>query len=432
MPTEGLYIGKSVYRGISRPVYLSDSDRRRHMYIIGKTGTGKSELLKDLIMQDIRAGRGLCFMDPHGDAVEDILRLVPPERAEDVVYFNPADTERPMGLNLLEAKTIDQQHFVATSVINMMYKLFDPYKTGIVGPRFEHMVRNAVLTAFAQEGSTFVEVVRLMTDPTLVQEYLPKVQDPMVRRYWTDQIAQTAEFHKSEVLDYVVSKFGRFVTNVMVRNMIGQSQSAFSFREVMDNGKILLVNLSKGALGEENSNFLGLVLVPRILMAAMSRSDIPEDQRRDFYLYVDEFQNFATPDFAQILSEARKYRLNLCVANQFIGQIDEDVKNAIFGNVGTIACYRVGVTDASYLTREFQPVFDEDDLLNIERFNVYMKTIVNNEPVPPFSVDLTRDMGQVQAQKNEKVAEIIREMSRLKYGRDRALVEAEINRRAKL
>jgi len=432
IPTEGLYIGKSVYRGISRPVYLSDSDRRRHMYIIGKTGTGKSELLKDLIMQDIRAGRGLCFMDPHGDAVEDILRLVPPERAEDVVYFNPADTERPMGLNLLEAKTIDQQHFVATSVINMMYKLFDPYKTGIVGPRFEHMVRNAVLTAFAQEGSTFVEVVRLMTDPTLVQEYLPKVQDPMVRRYWTDQIAQTAEFHKSEVLDYVVSKFGRFVTNVMVRNMIGQSQSAFSFREVMDNGKILLVNLSKGALGEENSNFLGLVLVPRILMAAMSRSDIPEDQRRDFYLYVDEFQNFATPDFAQILSEARKYRLNLCVANQFIGQIDEDVKNAIFGNVGTIACYRVGVTDASYLTREFQPVFDEDDLLNIERFNVYMKTIVNNEPVPPFSVDLTRDMGQVQAQKNEKVAEIIREMSRLKYGRDRALVEAEINRRAKL
>ena len=432
IPTEGLYIGKSVYRGISRPVYLSDSDRRRHMYIIGKTGTGKSGLLKDLIMQDIRAGRGLCFMDPHGDAVEDILRLVPPERAEDVVYFNPADTERPMGLNLLEAKTIDQQHFVATSVINMMYKLFDPYKTGIVGPRFEHMVRNAVLTAFAQEGSTFVEVVRLMTDPTLVQEYLPKVQDPMVRRYWTDQIAQTAEFHKSEVLDYVVSKFGRFVTNVMVRNMIGQSQSAFSFREVMDNGKILLVNLSKGALGEENSNFLGLVLVPRILMAAMSRSDIPEDQRRDFYLYVDEFQNFATPDFAQILSEARKYRLNLCVANQFIGQIDEDVKNAIFGNVGTIACYRVGVTDASYLTREFQPVFDEDDLLNIERFNVYMKTIVNNEPVPPFSVDLTRDMGQVQAQKNEKVAEIIREMSRLKYGRDRALVEAEINRRAKL
>ena len=431
IPTSGLYIGVSSYRGIERPVYLSESDRLRHMYIIGKTGTGKSEFLKDLIMQDIKAGRGLCFMDPHGDAVEDILRL-PPERAEDVIYFNPADTERPMGLNLLEAKTIDQQHFVATSVINMMYKLFDPYKTGIVGPRFEHMVRNAVLTAFSQEGATFVEVVRLMTDPSLVQEYLPKVQDPMVRRYWTDQIAQTAEFHKSEVLDYVVSKFGRFVTNIMIRNMIGQSKSAFSFRDVMDQGKILLVNLSKGGLGEENSNFLGLVLVPRILMAAMSRSDIPEDQRRDFYLYVDEFQNFATPDFAQILSEARKYHLGLCVANQFIGQVDEEVKNAIFGNVGTLMTFRVGVTDANYLTREFQPVFDEDDLLNIERFHVYMKTIVRNEPVPPFSVDLTRDIKAIKAQSNEEVARIIREMSRLKYGRDRALVEAEINRRAKL
>lgn len=432
IPTSGLYIGMSSYRGVKRPVYLSENDRLRHMYIIGKTGTGKSELLKDLVMQDIKAGRGLCFMDPHGDAVEDILRMVPPERAEDVIYFNPADAERPMGLNLLEAKTIDQQHFVATSVINMMYKLFDPYKTGIVGPRFEHMVRNAVLTAFSQEGATFVEVVRLMTDPALVQEYLPKIQDPMVRRYWTDQIAQTAEFHKSEVLDYVVSKFGRFVTNVMIRNMIGQSQSAFSFRDVMDQGKILLVNLSKGGLGEENSNFLGLILVPRILMAAMSRSDIPEDQRRDFYLYVDEFQNFATPDFAQILSEARKYHLGLCVANQFIGQVDEEVKNAVFGNVGTLMTFRVGVTDANYLTREFQPVFDEDDLLNMERFHVYMKTIVRNEPVPPFSVDLTRDIAAIKAQSNEEVAKIIREMSRLKYGRDRVLVEAEINRRAKL
>ncbi|MBI2267836.1 MAG: type IV secretion system DNA-binding domain-containing protein [Candidatus Blackburnbacteria bacterium] len=432
IPTSGLYIGLSTYRGIKRPVYIQESDRRRHMYIIGKTGTGKSELLKDLIMQDIKAGCGVCFMDPHGDAVQDVLSMIPPERAEDVIYFNPSDTERPMGLNLLEAKTIDQQHFVATSVINMMYKLFDPYKTGIVGPRFEHMVRNAILTAFAENGTTFVEVVRIMTDPSFVQELLPKVEDPIVRRYWTDQIAQTAEFHKSEVLDYVVSKFGRFVTNVMIRNIIGQSQSAFSFRDVMDQGKILLVNLSKGEIGEENSSFLGLVLVPRILMAAMSRTDVPEEQRRDFYLYVDEFQNFATPDFAQILSEARKYRLNLCVANQFIGQVDEEIKNAVFGNVGTLMCFRVGVTDASYLTREFQPVFDEDDLLNIERFNIYTKTIVNNEPVPPFSVDLTRDMDEVKAQSNPKISEIIREMSRIKYGRDRQVVEAEITRRAKL
>ncbi|OGM10378.1 hypothetical protein A2V61_01070 [Candidatus Woesebacteria bacterium RBG_19FT_COMBO_47_8] len=432
MPSQGLYLGLSSYRGIKRPVYIGDDDRRRHVYIIGKTGTGKTELLKDLIMQDIRAGRGLCFMDPHGDAIEDLLKLIPPERAEDVIYFNPGDTERPMGLNLLEAHTEDEKHFVATSVINMMYKLFDPYKTGIVGPRFEHAVRNAMLTAMSDEGSTFVEVMRILTDSQFVAELLPKVTDPIVRRYWTDQIAQTADFHKSEVLDYIVSKFGRFVTNKMIRNIIGQSQSSFSFREVMDSGKILLINLAKGEIGEENSNFLGLVLVPRILMAAMSRQDVPEDKRRDFYLYVDEFQNFATPDFAQILSEARKYRLNLTVANQFIGQVEEEVKNAVFGNVGTIIAFRVGVTDASYLAHEFTPTFAEDDLLNIERYHVYAKTTVNNEPVPPFSMDLTRDMGKLKEVENERVAQIIKEMSKLRYGRDMRLVEAEITRRAKL
>jgi hypothetical protein len=432
IPSEGLYLGASTYRGIKRQVYISEDDRRRHMYIIGKTGTGKTELLKDLIMQDIKAGRGICFMDPHGDAIEDLLKLIPPERAEDVIYFNPGDTERPMGLNLLEAKTEDQKHFVATAVINMMYKLFDPYKTGIVGPRFEHAVRNAMLTAMSEEGSTFVEVMRILTDAGFVQELLPKISDPIVKRYWTDQIAQTADFHKSEVLDYIVSKFGRFVTNKMIRNIIGQSQSSFSFREVMDSGKILLINLAKGEIGEENSNFLGLVLVPRILMAAMSRQDVPEEKRRDFYLYVDEFQNFATPDFAQILSEARKYRLNVCVANQFIGQVEEEVKNAVFGNVGSLICFRVGVTDASYLAHEFTPVFSEDDLLNIERYHVYIKTTVNNEPVPPFSMDLTRDITKEKEKEDPRVAEIIGEMSRLKYGRDLRLVEAEITRRAKL
>ncbi|MCJ7805784.1 type IV secretion system DNA-binding domain-containing protein [Patescibacteria group bacterium] len=432
IPTEGLFLGQSTYRGIKRAVYISNDDRRRHMYIIGKTGTGKTELLKDLIMQDIKAGRGICFMDPHGDAIEDLLKLIPPERAEDVIYFNPSDTERPMGLNLLEANTEDEKHFVSTAVINMMYKLFDPYKTGIVGPRFEHAVRNAMLTAMSEPGSTFVEVMRILTDASFVQEILPKVQDPIVRRYWTDQIAQTADFHKSEVLDYIVSKFGRFVTNKMIRNIIGQSQSSFSFRTVMDESKILLINLAKGAIGEENSNFLGLVLVPRILMAAMSRQDVPEDARRDFYLYVDEFQNFATPDFAQILSEARKYRLNLTVANQFIGQVEEEVKNAVFGNVGSILAFRVGVTDASYLAHEFTPTFGEDDLLNIDRFHVYTKTTVNNEPVPPFSMDLTRDMNKLKEEENPRVSEIIKEMSRLKFGRDLKLVDAEIIRRAKL
>lgn len=432
IPTSGLYLGFSTYRGIKREVYISNEDRLRHMYIIGKTGVGKSELLKRMILQDIKEGKGLCFMDPHGDAVEDLLQQIPPERAEDVIYFNPSDTQRPIGLNLLEANTEDQKHFAATAIINMMYKLFDPYKTGIVGPRFEHAVRNAMLTAMSEEETSFVEVMRILTDSKYVQELLPKVTDPIVRRYWTDQIAQTSDFHKSEVLDYITSKFGRFVTNKLIRNIIGQSRSSFDLREVMDTGKILLINLSKGTLGEENSNFLGLILVPRILMAAMSRADTPMESRRDFFLYVDEFQNFATPDFAVILSEARKYRLGLCVANQFIGQVEEEVKNAIFGNVGTIISFRVGVTDAGYLSHEFAPVFSEDDLLNVERYHAFMKTIVNNEPVSPFSIDTTKDMTKEKGTANKRVAEIIKEMSRLRYGKDARLVEAEITRRAKL
>jgi hypothetical protein len=433
IPTSGLYLGMSSYRGIKRPVYIGNEDRLRHMYIIGKTGTGKSEFLKQMIIQDINEGKGLCFMDPHGDTVEEIMELIPPERAEDVIYFNPSDTERPIGLNLLEAKTEDQKHFAATAIINMMYKLFDPYKTGIVGPRFEHAVRNAMLTAMSSPETSFVEVMRILTDSKFVQELLPQVTDPIVRRYWTDQIAQTSDFHKSEVLDYITSKFGRFVTNKLIRNIIGQSKSSFDLREVMDTGKILLINLSKGTLGEENSNFLGLILVPRILMAAMSRADIKDkNQRRDFYLYVDEFQNFATPDFAVILSEARKYRLGLTVANQFIGQVEEEVKAAIFGNVGTIVSFRIGVTDASYITHEFQPVFSEDDLLNVERYHAFMRTIVGNETVPPFSIDTTKDLTAEKAKANPRVAEIIKEMSRLRYGKDARLVEAEITRRAKL
>ncbi|KKS31997.1 MAG: hypothetical protein UU93_C0012G0016 [Candidatus Amesbacteria bacterium GW2011_GWA2_42_12] len=432
IPDHGLYLGKSVYRGVTRPIYIGDQDRERHTYIIGRTGTGKTQLLKTMILQDIRAGKGVCLIDPH-DLAEDILGYIPPERTEDVIFFEPSDDERPMGLNMIEAKTEQERHFVTASIIGLMYKLFDPHKTGIIGPRFEHAVRNAILTVQdAVPGATFIEVVQALTRPEYIQEMLPRVKDPIVRRYWTDQIAQTSDFHKSEVLDYIVSKFGRFVTNKTMRNIIGQSKSAFNFREAMDTGKILIVNLSKGKLGEENSNFLGLILVPRILMAAMSRADIPEEQRRPFYLYVDEFQNFATPDFATILSEARKYKLDLIVANQFIGQMEEEVKNAIFGNVGTIMTFRTGVSDANYLQHEFSPTFNEADLLNVEKYNVYIKTTVANEPVPPFSMDVTKDLVAEKALYNPKLAEAIKQLSRLKYGRDARMVESELAERAKL
>jgi len=427
----GLYLGRSVYRGVETPTYIQDDDRRRHIYIIGKTGVGKSELMKEMIIQDINAGRGVCLIDPH-DLAEQILAYIPTERADDVIYFDPSNTNRPMGFNLLEVQTEEQKYFAAAAIINLMYKLYDPYKTGIVGPRFEHAIRNAMLTVMSEPGATFIEIVRCLTDSRFVQELLPKVKDPMVRRYWTDQIAQTSDFHKSEVLDYIVSKFGRFVTNKMMRNIIGQSKSAFDFRQVMDEKKILIINLAKGKIGEENSSFLGLVLVPRILMAAMSRQDVPEEKRPDFYLYVDEFQNFATPDFAQILSEARKYHLSLAVANQFIGQMEEEVKNAVFGNVGTILSFRVGVSDANYLAREFQPIFREQDLLNVERFHAYIKTLINGEPVPPFSINTTKNMVEDKKRQNPKLAETIKRLSALKYGRPVARVEEEIKRRAKL
>lgn len=432
IPTSGLYLGMSSFRGIAKPVYMQEDDRRRHMYIIGKTGVGKSQLLKQMVIQDVTEGKGVAVIDPHGDLIEDILLRIPPERAEDVILFDPSDTDRPLGLNMLEAQTEQEKHYIVSSIVGLMYKLYDPNKTGIIGPRFEHAIRNAMLTVMSEPGSTFIEVVRALTDSNFVQELLPKVQDPIIRRYWTDQIAQTNDFHKSETLDYIVSKFGRFVTNKMIRNIIGQSKSSFDFRKAMDEGKILLVNLSKGKIGEENAAFLGLVLVPRILVAAMSRQDIPQEQRRDFYLYVDEFQNFATPDFAQILSEARKYRLNLIVANQFVGQMDEEVKNAIFGNVGTIMAFRVGVTDANYLQHEFQPVFSEADLINIDVFNAYVKTIVGNAPVTPFSMDTTKDISKEQALDNPRVAELIKELSRIKYGRDVNELEVEIAQRARL
>ena len=432
IPTKGLYLGKSKYRGVERGIYMSLEDRRRHTYIIGKTGTGKSEFLKDLALQDIQSGQGVAVIDPHGDLVEDLLQLMPPERAEDVIYFNPADVERPLGMNIMEAHNDEQQQFMASAVIGLMYKLYDPHRTGIVGPRFEHAIRNGMLTIMSKPGATFIELVRILTDAKYVEDYLPFVKDPMVKRYWTDQIASTSDFHKSEVLDYIVSKFGRFVTNKTMRNIIGQSESSFDFRKAMDEKKIILCNLSKGVIGEEDAKFLGLILVPKILTAAMSRQNVSMDKRNDFFLYVDEFQNFATEDFASILSEARKYRLNLIVANQFIGQIEEDIKNAVFGNVGTMVAFRVGVTDANFLQHEFAPTFNETDLANVEKYHAYVKTIVDNQPVSAFSMSLLKDIKAQEARMNPKLSDLIKKLSRLKYGKDRDLLEEEIGQRAQL
>ncbi len=431
LPTAGLYLGKTSVRGVEQPIFIQKDDRRRHTYIIGQTGTGKSELLKFMAYQDILAGEGVCFIDPHGDAIEDLLQMIPPERAGDVIHFDPGDTEHPPGLNILEAETEEGQHLAINAFISLLYKLYDPNRTGVMGPRLERAIRNVMLTAMTEKGNTLVEVFRLLTDPSFAATKIPLIQDPIVKRYWTDELSQTSDFHKSEVLGYFVSKFDRFITEKLMRNIIGQSTSSFNFREVMDTRKILLVNLAKGKIGEENSNFLGLILVPRILAAAMSRVDTPEEQRPDFYLYVDEFQNFATPDFVQILSEARKYRLNLTVANQFIGQLDEPIKNAVFGNVGTTVMFRVGADDAEYLEKQVAPSFTKSDLLNLAVGQAYIRLLINNLPSIPFA--LKTDWERISTlPRNPQASEQIKESSRLKYARERAKVEEEVVKRAAL
>lgn len=432
-----IWLGNNYYRGKKKPVCFIRDDRRRHAYILGQTGSGKSWLQVRMMIQDIYNGDGLCFLDPHGSTAEMLLDRIPPERAEDVIYFNASDFERPIGFNLMEFQNEQDKHRVVNGFIGLLKKMFDPNNQGIVGPILERAVRNAMLTVMSVEGSTLLEVLRVITDDNWVKEkWLPLIKDDLVKRYWTDQIAKTSDFHKSETLGYISSKFDRFVTNLAVRNIISQSKSGFNLREVMDNKKILIVNLSKGLIGEENAQFLGTLFIPKIVSAALSREDVPEEERKDFFFYVDEFQNFATEEFASILSEARKYRLNLTVANQYIGQLTDDIKNAVFGNVGTLLIARAGPDDSKYLESQFEPHLNHNDLMNQGNMHYYVKLISGGKYPPPFSLDPTYgpqfpDSG-FDIPKNKEVSDLIKKLSRLKYGRDVKIVEEEINQRSEL
>lgn len=423
LPAEGIVLGKSVYRGLSQLVRIKDADRRRHLYLIGKTGTGKSTFLEYLILQDIRGGKGLCVVDPHGDLIESILPKIPQERAEDVILFDPGDRERPLALNLFEFKRDYQKHFLIQEAINMLYKLYDPGHTGIMGPRFERWFRNASLTAMADpEGAIFFDPAKMFIDDDFLQKKLRYVTDPQIKDFWYKEMAQTSDFHKSEVLGWFTAKFDAFMTDEIMRNILGQTHSAFDFREVMDQGKILLVNLSRGKIGELNSMLLGMIFVAKLQAAAMSRVDVPEEQRKDFYLYVDEFQNFTTDSFATILSEARKYHLSLITANQYIGQLEEHVREAVFGNVGTLVAFTVGPADADFLVKEYEPVFSAEDLVNIDKFKAYLKLLIDYTSCRPFSVQTIKDETESNKERGEK----IRELSSMKYGRSREEVEREI------
>lgn len=427
VPTEGgLWLGKSIFRGVEKNVNIMPEDRRRHMYVVGQTGTGKSWFLQMMALQDIRAGKGVAFIDPHSESIEWLLPRIPAERIEDVIYWNPADTERPFGVNILDHISEPDKHRVVASFYKLIQKLFDPNMQGITGPQLERAIRNTMLTAMAKPGSTMLEVLRLLLlDQPFIDECLKYLQDEYVKKYWTEQMAKTSDKDKSETLGYFASKLDRFVIDLMMRNMICQPTSSFDLRKVMDEKKILLMDFGKGKMGAENSEFLGLIMVPRILSAAMSRIDIPQEQREDFYLYVDEFQNFATEDFATILSEARKFKLNLIIAHQFIGQLTDKIKDAIFGNVGTLDIFRVGAEDAKFLAPQLAPVFDEKDMINIENRNSYIKLLVNGIYPPPFSMNSTYKAPLA----NESVKDAIVQLSRLRYGRDREAVEAEMNAR---
>lgn len=427
VPKEGLTIGYSDFRGIKTPIKMSVNDRRRHLYIIGQTGVGKSGFIEEMAKQDAEVKNGMCVIDPHGDLIDHILECIPKNRAEDVIYFDPADTERPFGFNMLEydPNKPEQRTFVINEMIAIFDKLYDLKQTG--GPMFEQYMRNAMLLVLdsPELGSTLMEIPRVLRDPDFRREKLNRCKDITVIEFWKKEAEKAGgEAALENIAPYITSKLTTFISNDMMRPIIAQQQSTLNFRQIMDEGKILMVNLSKGKIGEINSHLLGMVIVGKILMAALSRTEMPEEQRKDFYLYIDEFQNFTTDSISQILSEARKYRLCLTIAHQFIGQLSENISKAVFGNVGSLCSFRIGAEDAEFLQKQFAPAFDANDLINIDNFNCITKLLINNESSNAFN------MKTYPPKKgSQELKDAYKELSRFKYGRDRQIVEEEIRNR---
>lgn len=428
LPKEGLLIGRSVFRGESTDVRIADDDRRRHIYMVGQTGTGKSNLLVNMVSDDIRKGKGVAVIDPHGDLAEDILSLIPKNRLEDVIYFSPGHLSNPVGLNMLEYdfSRPEEKTFIVNELLNIFDKLYDLKTTG--GPMFEQYMRNALLLLMedsVNEPATLMEVPRVFSDSAFRARKLARIRNPVVIDFWEKEAVKAGgEAALSNVTPYVTSKFNNFTANDYIRPIIGQARSAFNFREVMDSGKILIVNLSKGRVGDINANLIGMIVVGKILMAALGRVDIEQEKRRDFYLYIDEFQNFATDSIAVILSEARKYRLDLTLAHQFIAQLSDKIRDAVFGNVGSLISFRIGAKDAEFLAKHFEPVFKETDLINIDNYEAYVKLLIKGETAKPFNVRMIKaEPGNLEISKSAK------EISERKYSRPRDVVEQEIYNR---
>lgn len=426
LPEKGVnLIGKVLFRGEEKQIYFTGrEDRRRHFYIIGQTGVGKSSFLEGMIVQDILNGEGVAVIDPHGELAECVLANIPKKRVDDVVLFEPFDTERPCGLNMLEYDTPEQKDFAVQEMIAIFMKLFPPE---IIGPMFEHYMRNAMLALMADKDNpgTLVEIPKMFTDPSFLQKKMAKVSDPIVKNFWLKEWAQTTGSTRSDMLGYVVSKLGRFIENEMMRNIIGQTRSGFDLAKIMDEKKIFVANLSKGLTGEVNSSLLGLILVSKLQMAAMRRARVPEEKRTDFYLYIDEFQNFTTDSIATILSEARKYKLNLIMAHQYMPQLKQEIRDAVLGNVGTIGAFRIGAEDAEHLEKQFEPGFTRFDLVNLDNFTMVIKMMINNKISTPFKMQtLLPPKGR------SEITEPIKKISKLKYGRAKQVVEQEILQRS--
>lgn len=430
LPSEGTIIGESVFRGERKPIRITDEDRRRHIYAIGQTGTGKSVFLNNCAIQDIARGKGVAIIDPHGDLVEKVMANIPEERMKDVIYFNPGDLQKPLGLNMLEYNFDhpEEKTFIVNEMLNIFTQLF-PDAGESMGPMFQQYMRNSLLLLMEDmpnEPATLIEVPRVFTDAEFRNRKLARIKNPVVIDFWQKEATKAGgEASLANMTPYITSKFGQFISNDYMRPIIGQAKSSLNFREIMDSGKILLINLSKGRIGDLNANLLGMVITGKLLMAALSRVDIVDEKaRRDFYLYIDEFQNFTTDSISTILSEARKYRLNLTIVHQFIAQLKEKIRDSVFGNVGAQIAFRVGVQDAEFLVKQFEPVFDVNDLINIPNLSANVKILINGHPADPFNIK-----EGFPPKGSPEMVEKLKEYSRAQYGMDRNAVEEEIYKR---
>jgi CxxC-x17-CxxC domain-containing protein len=414
------FFGETTFREEKKRFGIKLQDRREHLYLIGKTGMGKTVLLKNMAAQDILNGQGLGFIDPHGEAAEALLDFVPSNRVNDVVYFNPADTEFPIAFNVMEQVMPTHRHLVASGLMGVFQKMWPD----VWSARMEYILRNAILALLEYPGSTLLGINRLLADSDYRKKVLDKVTDPVVKSFWTQEFARYSERYEVEATAAIQNKIGQLISTPLIRNIVGQVKTSIDMRELMDGRKILIVNLSKGRVGEDVSRLLGSLIITKLQLAAMSRVEIPEEERKDFFLFVDEFQNFATSSFINVLSEARKYRLDLILAHQYITQMSEEVRDAVFGNVGTLVCFRVGAEDAEFLEKEFSPEFTAEDLVNLDRFNIYLRLMIDGLSGRPFSSKTLPPLNPLGKSLREKIIQNSRE----RYGTERAIVEEKISR----